>query len=135
MSEKSTAAGLPALSKSTIWMINFGFLGVQTAFTLQSSQMSRIFQTIGADPNNLGWFFILPPLMGLVVQPIVGYYSDRTWAPKLGGRRLPYLLLGMIRSRDRDVAVAKLRELRLRLRVTSGPLVWCHHRGFPGPVI
>ena len=58
--------------------------------------MSRIFQTIGADPNNLGWFFILPPLMGLVVQPIVGYYSDRTWAPKLGGRRLPYLLLGMI---------------------------------------
>src|SRR5699024_8739281 len=53
--EKSTGAGLPTLSKSTIWMINFGFLGVQTAFTLQSSQMSRIFQTIGADPNNLGW--------------------------------------------------------------------------------
>ncbi|WP_314737596.1 SLC45 family MFS transporter [Limosilactobacillus urinaemulieris] len=94
--EKPAGAGLPTLSKSMIWMINFGFLGVQTAFTLQSSQMSRIFQTIGADPNNLGWFFILPPLMGLVVQPIVGYYSDRTWAPKLGGRRLPYLLLGMI---------------------------------------
>ena len=94
--EKSTGAGLPTLSKSTIWMINFGFLGVQTAFTLQSSQMSRIFQTIGADPNNLGWFFILPPLAGLIVQPIIGYYSDRTWAPKLGGRRLPYLLLGMI---------------------------------------
>ena len=91
--EKSTGAGLPTLSKSTIWMINFGFLGVQTAFTLQSSQMSRIFQTIGADPNNLGWFFILPPLAGLIVQPIIGYYSDRTWAPKLGGRRLPYLLL------------------------------------------
>ncbi|MED7651714.1 UNVERIFIED_CONTAM: MFS transporter, partial [Bifidobacterium longum] len=72
--------------------------GVQTAFTLQSSQMSRIFQTIGADPNNLGWFFILPPLAGLIVQPIIGYYSDRTWAPKLGGRRLPYLLLGMIVS-------------------------------------
>ena len=49
--EKSAGAGLPALSKSTIWMINFGFLGVQTAFTLQSSQMSRIFQTIGADPD------------------------------------------------------------------------------------
>ncbi|MBB1124265.1 SLC45 family MFS transporter [Limosilactobacillus albertensis] len=94
--EKSAGAGLPTLSKSTIWMINFGFLGVQTAFTLQSSQMSRIFQTIGADPNNLGWFFILPPLAGLIVQPIIGYYSDRTWAPKLGGRRLPYLLLGMI---------------------------------------
>ena len=95
MSEKSSA-GLPTLSKSMIWMINFGFLGVQTAFTLQSSQMSRIFQTIGADPNNLGWFFILPPLAGLIVQPIVGYYSDRTWAPKFGGRRLPYLILGTL---------------------------------------
>lgn len=77
-------------------MINFGFLGVQTAFTLQSSQMSRIFQTIGADLNNLGWFFILPPLAGLIVQPIVGYYSDRTWKPRLGGRRLPYLILGTL---------------------------------------
>lgn len=94
--ENNTSAGLPTLPKSLIWMINFGFLGVQTAFTLQSSQMSRIFQTIGADPNNLGWFFILPPLAGLIVQPIIGYYSDRTWAPKLGGRRLPYLLLGTI---------------------------------------
>ena len=94
--ENKTSIGLPTLPKSTIWMINFGFLGVQTAFTLQSSQMSRIFQTIGADPNNLGWFFILPPLAGLLVQPIIGYYSDRTWLPKLGGRRLPYLLLGMI---------------------------------------
>ncbi len=89
-------SGLPKLPASTIWMINFGFLGVQMAFTLQSSQMSRIFQTIGADPNKLGWFFILPPLAGLIVQPIIGYYSDRTWAPKLGGRRLPYLALGTL---------------------------------------
>lgn len=89
-------SGLPKLAASKIWMMNFGFLGVQVAFTLQSSQMSRIFQTIGADPNKLGWFFILPPLAGLLVQPIVGYYSDRTWAPKLGGRRLPYLLIGAI---------------------------------------
>ncbi len=101
MDEQSSAAatkksGLPKLPASTIWMINFGFLGVQIAFTLQSSQMSRIFQTIGADPNKLGWFFILPPLAGLIVQPIIGYYSDRTWAPKLGGRRLPYLALGTL---------------------------------------
>lgn len=96
MDNKSTTSGLPMLSRSMIWMINFGFLGVQTAFTLQSSQMSRIFQTLGVDPNNLGWFFILPPLAGIIVQPIVGYYSDRTWAPKLGGRRLPYLILGTI---------------------------------------
>lgn len=100
MSEKAQSLqatkGLPDVSRSLIWMINFGFLGVQTAFTLQSSQMSRIFQTLGADPNSLGWFFILPPLAGLLVQPVVGYYSDRTWAPKLGGRRLPYLLLGTL---------------------------------------
>ncbi|MGK4078705.1 SLC45 family MFS transporter [Ligilactobacillus salivarius] len=100
MSEKAQSSqatkGLPDVSKSLIWMINFGFLGVQTAFTLQSSQMSRIFQTLGADPNSLGWFFILPPLAGLLVQPVVGYYLDRTWAPKLGGRRLPYLLLGTL---------------------------------------
>ncbi|KAF0468635.1 MFS transporter [Pediococcus pentosaceus] len=96
MADKTSWKGLPTLSKNLIWMINFGFLGVQTAFTLQSSQMSRIFQTIGADPNNLGWFFILPPLAGLIVQPIVGYYSDRTWKPRLGGRRLPYLILGTL---------------------------------------
>lgn len=100
MSEKAQSSqatkGLPDVSRSLIWMINFGFLGVQTAFTLQSSQMSRIFQTLGADPNSLGWFFILPPLAGLLVQPVVGYYSDRTWASKLGGRRLPYLLLGTL---------------------------------------
>ena len=77
-------------------MLSFGYLGVQTAFTLQSSQMSRIFQTLGADPHNLGWFFILPPLAGMLVQPIVGYYSDRTWMPRLGGRRLPYLLYGTL---------------------------------------
>ena len=100
MSEKAQSSqatkGLPDVSRSLIWMINFGFLGVQTAFTLQSSQMSRIFQTLGADPNSLGWFFILPPLAGLLVQPVVGYCSERTWAPKLGGRRLPYLLLGTL---------------------------------------
>lgn len=96
LADKTSGKGLPTLSKNLIWMINFGFLGVQTAFTLQSSQMSRIFQTIGADPNNLGWFFILPPLAGLIVQPIVGYYSDRTWKPRLGGRRLPYLILGTL---------------------------------------
>ena len=72
MNNGQKKAGLPNLNPSTIWMINFGFLGVQMAFTLQSSQMSRIFQTIGANPNNLGWFFILPPLAGLIVQPLTG---------------------------------------------------------------
>lgn len=94
MSEEKNQ-GLPALAASTIWMINLGYLGVQIAFTLETSQMSRIFQTLGADPTKLGWFFILPPLAGLVVQPAVGSISDRTWINKIG-RRLPYLLVGMI---------------------------------------
>ncbi|HBF75020.1 MAG TPA: MFS transporter [Lactobacillus sp.] len=86
---------LPSLPTSTIFLINFGFLGVQMAFQLQSTNMGRIFQTIGANPNNLGFFFILPPLAGMVVQPLVGYFSDRTWMPKLG-RRIPYLLIGAV---------------------------------------
>lgn len=89
--------GLPDLRKSTIWMLSIGFLGVQMAFSLQSSQMSRIFQTLGADPTKLGFFFILPPLAGLVVQPMVGYYSDRTWSKRFG-RRMPYLLIGALVS-------------------------------------
>jgi len=89
--------GLPDLSRGTIWMLSFGFLGVQMAFSLQSSQMGRIFQTLGADPTKLGFFFILPPLAGLFVQPIVGYLSDRTWSKRFG-RRMPYLLIGAVVS-------------------------------------
>ncbi|MCI1634191.1 MAG: SLC45 family MFS transporter [Liquorilactobacillus nagelii] len=73
--------------------MTFGFFGVNMAFSLQSSQMGRIFQTIGADPTKLGFFFILPPLAGMVVQPLVGKYSDLTWSEKFG-RRMPYLMLG-----------------------------------------
>lgn len=93
MSGVSTKRQLPKLPISMIWMISFGFLGVQMAFALQSSNMGRIFQTIGADPHSLGFFFILPPLAGLIIQPIVGYLSDRTWLPRLG-RRIPYLVVG-----------------------------------------
>ncbi|WP_442760905.1 SLC45 family MFS transporter [Paucilactobacillus nenjiangensis] len=95
--KKKKGIGLPDLRKSTIWMLSIGFLGVQMAFSLQSSQMSRIFQTLGADPTKLGFFFILPPLAGLVVQPMVGYYSDRTWSKRFG-RRMPYLLIGALVS-------------------------------------
>ncbi|WP_207789294.1 SLC45 family MFS transporter [Neobacillus terrae] len=95
ISKKTSVKNLPNLPLSSIWMISFGFLGVQMAFSLQSSNMGRIFQTIGADPTKLGFFFILPPLAGLVVQPLVGYLSDRTWIPKLG-RRIPYLIIGAI---------------------------------------
>ncbi|MFR0546840.1 SLC45 family MFS transporter [Limosilactobacillus reuteri subsp. suis] len=84
--------GMPDLSKKELFAITFAFLGINMAFSLQSSQMSRICQTIGANPNNLGFFFIFPPLMGMIVQPIMGKMSDRTW--NRFGRRLPYLLFG-----------------------------------------
>ncbi len=80
------------LSFWKLWNLSFGFFGVQIAYALQSSQVSRIFSTIGADPHDLSYFWILPPLMGLIVQPIVGSASDRTWCRL--GRRLPYLLIG-----------------------------------------
>ena len=77
-----------------MWNISFGFFGVQIAYSLQSANISRIFATLGADPHDLSFFWILPPLMGLLVQPLVGKYSDRTWT-KLG-RRIPYLFLGSV---------------------------------------
>lgn len=75
-----------------LWNLSFGFFGVQIAYALQSANISRIFATLGADPHSLSYFWILPPLMGILVQPIVGAASDRTWTRL--GRRLPYLLLG-----------------------------------------
>lgn len=83
----------PNLSFFKLWNLSFGFFGVQIAYALQSANISRIFATLGADPHNLSYFWILPPLMGMIVQPIVGYASDRTWWGKLG-RRLPYLIIG-----------------------------------------
>lgn len=74
--------------------MSFGFFGVQIAYALQSANISRIFATLGADPHSLSYFWILPPLMGIVVQPIIGIASDRTWCRL--GRRLPYLLIGAL---------------------------------------
>ena len=77
-----------------MWNISFGFFGVQIAYSLQSANISRIFATLGADPHSLSLFWILPPLMGIIVQPLVGKYSDRTWCRF--GRRIPYLFLGSV---------------------------------------
>ncbi|MCC8113692.1 MAG: MFS transporter [Bacteroidales bacterium] len=82
----------PDLGFWKLWNLSFGFFGVQIAYALQSAQVSRIFSTIGADPHSLSYFWILPPLMGLIVQPIIGTLSDKTW--NRFGRRLPYLLIG-----------------------------------------
>ena len=75
-----------------LWNLSFGFFGVQIAYALQSANISRIFATLGADPHNLSYFWILPPLMGILVQPIVGTLSDKTWTRF--GRRIPYLFVG-----------------------------------------
>ena len=82
----------PDLGFWKLWNLSFGFFGVQIAYALQSANISRIFSTLGADPHNLSYFWILPPLMGIIVQPIIGSASDHTWTRL--GRRLPYLLLG-----------------------------------------
>ncbi len=77
-----------------MWNLSFGFFGVQIAYALQSANISRIFATLGADPHQLSFFWILPPLMGMIVQPLIGKYSDRTWCKM--GRRKPYLLVGAL---------------------------------------
>ncbi len=82
----------PDLSFWQLWNLSFGFFGVQIAYALQSANISRIFATIGADPHTLSYFWILPPLMGILVQPIVGTLSDKTWCRF--GRRIPYLFVG-----------------------------------------
>lgn len=82
----------PDLKFWKLWNLSFGFFGVQIAYALQSANISRIFATLGADPHELSYFWILPPLMGIIIQPIIGALSDRTWTRL--GRRLPYLLLG-----------------------------------------
>lgn len=84
----------PDLGFWKLWNLSFGFFGVQIAYALQSANVSRIFATLGADPHDLSYFWILPPLMGLIVQPIVGTASDRTW--NRFGRRLPYLIFGAL---------------------------------------
>ncbi len=84
----------PDLGFWKLWNLSFGFFGVQIAYALQSANVSRIFNTLGADPHDLSYFWILPPLMGLIVQPLVGSYSDRTWTRM--GRRLPYLVVGAV---------------------------------------
>ena len=82
------------LSFFDIWNMSFGYLGIQMGFALQNANASRILSIFGADVHSLSWFWIVAPLTGLIVQPIIGHYSDRTWTRF--GRRKPYFLLGSV---------------------------------------
>lgn len=84
----------PRLSFWQIWNMSFGFLGIQFGFALQNANVSRIFQTLGAEIDNLAILWIAAPITGLIVQPIIGHYSDKTWTRL--GRRRPYFLAGAI---------------------------------------
>lgn len=84
----------PDLNFWKLWNISFGFFGVQIAYALQSANISRIFATLGADPHSLSYFWILPPLAGIIIQPIIGSASDKTW--NRFGRRIPYLFVGSL---------------------------------------
>ncbi|MEO1593827.1 MAG: MFS transporter [Pseudomonadota bacterium] len=84
----------PALGFWQIWNMCFGFLGIQMGFALQNANVSRIFQTLGADTSDLALYWVAAPLTGLIVQPIVGYMSDRTWTRF--GRRRPYFTVGAV---------------------------------------
>lgn len=85
----------PRLGFWQIWNMGFGFLGIQFGFALQNANTSRIFETLGADPSNLALYWLAAPITGLVVQPVIGYYSDRTWHSRWGRRR-PYFGIGAV---------------------------------------
>jgi maltose/moltooligosaccharide transporter len=84
----------PKLSFWDLWNMSFGFMGIQFGFALQNANASRILQTFGADVEHLSWFWLVAPLTGMIVQPIIGHYSDRTWTRL--GRRRPYFLVGAV---------------------------------------
>ena len=90
-----SSANKPRLSFWQIWNMSFGFLGIQFGFALQNANTSRIFETLGADTNKLAVFWLAAPITGLIVQPIIGFYSDRTWH-KTWGRRRPFFAIGAI---------------------------------------
>ena len=102
----------PRLGFWQIWNMCFGFLGIQFGFALQNANVSRIFQTLGADIDDIPILWVAAPLTGLIVQPIIGYMSDRTWNRL--GRRRPYFLVGAILA-SLSLFIMPLSLARLRI--------------------
>src|SRR3954454_15657831 len=93
--DKAVTLDKPRQSLAGLWNISFGFFGIQIGFALQNANMSRIFQSLGSSLDDLPALWVAAPLTGLLVQPIVGHLSDRTWLGRLGRRR-PYFVAGAI---------------------------------------
>src|SRR5689334_20740252 len=93
--DQATTLEKPRQSLAGLWNISFGFFGIQVGFALQNANMSRIFQSLGSSLDDLPALWIAAPLTGLLVQPIIGHMSDRTWLGRLGRRR-PYFVLGAV---------------------------------------
>lgn len=129
----------PKLSFWQIWNLSFGFLGVQIGYSLQNSNTSSIFESLGADVSHLSYFWLAAPLAGMIIQPIIGLFSDGTWTRL--GRRIPYILGGVDRlgagvgPHAQLPAAASFRpfghgSLHPALH---GSLVQCHDAALPGP--
>src|SRR3954454_23193587 len=93
--DKAVTLDKPRQSLAGLWNISFGFLGIQVGFALQTANMSRIFQSLGSSLDDLPALWIAAPLTGLLVQPVIGHLSDRTWLGRLGRRR-PYFVAGAV---------------------------------------
>ncbi|MQA21073.1 MFS transporter [Rugamonas rivuli] len=90
-----SSSNKPILSFWQLWNMSFGFFGIQFGFALQNANVSRIFSTLGANPDDLSLFWLAAPVTGLLVQPIIGYLSDNTWHPTWGRRR-PFFFIGAL---------------------------------------
>ena len=95
MATETTKGTKKQLSFWQIWNMSFGFLGIQMGFALQNGNASRILTDLGANVESLSWFWLVAPLTGLIVQPIIGYWSDRTWSKRFG-RRKPFFFVGAL---------------------------------------
>ena len=107
--DMQTSVLKPRLSFWQLWNMSFGFFGIQFGFALQNANTSRIFATLGADPDNLALYWLAAPVTGLLVQPIIGYLSDNTWHPKWGRRR-PFFFIGAVLAAIAVPLVARLKR-------------------------